>query len=162
LTFHEHPKNVAAVQFSANGQWLASGGIGGDILVMTVPEGILVQRLKGHQTAVTSLTISADGKTLISAGYEGTIRFWDTDTWQEQKSIPIQQRGTFPVQLSPDGKHLAVGCEYMVKIFDREDGRQTDELPVEAKGVYAVAFSPDGKYLASGSADKRVRVWAVE
>ena len=80
---------------------------------------------------------------------------------QEEKVIPVKQRGLFPISLSPDGQLLAVGCEFMVKVFNVNDGAQVDEQPVDAKGVYAVAFSPDGRYLASGSADKRVRVWAT-
>ncbi len=161
LTYNDHPKNVAAVQFTQDGHFLASGGIGGDILVMSVPDGALIQRLKGHSTTVTSLALSLDGKLLISTGYDGTIRYWNSTSWVEEKSIPIKQRGLFPINLSPDGKVLAVGCEFMVKVFRMEDGTQIDELPVDAKGVYAVAFSPDGKFLASGSADKIVRVWEV-
>ncbi len=153
---------MAAVQFTRDGHFLASGGIGGDILVMSVPDGVLIQRLKGHQTAITSLALTLDGKTLISAGYDGTLRYWDTATWAEEMVIPVQQKGLFPISLSPDGRLLAVGCEFMVKVFQLEDGAQVDELPVDAKGVYAVAIPPDGKYLASGSADKMVRVWTAD
>lgn len=47
--------------------------------------------LKGHQDAITCVDVSPDGRRVLSSGDNGTVRYWDTDTAQQQKLF--QQAG---------------------------------------------------------------------
>jgi len=162
FTFEEHLKNVAAVAFNVDGSLLASGGIGGDILVSNIPAGTLANRLKGHQGTVAAIQLLPDKKRMISIGYEGAMRFWSTDSWQQVGEITINAPRMLPMDISPDGSLAAIAAEFKIVIVDVNGMTVKEEIPLETKGNYGISFSPDGRLLACGSADKKVRVWEVE
>lgn len=162
FTFEEHLKNVAAVAFNAKGDLLASGGIGGDILVSTIPDGMLAHRLKGHQGTVAAIQLMPDKKRMVSIGYEGVLRIWSTETWQQEAEMPINAPRMLPMDVSPDGSLAAIAAEYKIVLVDLNKLTTRDELTLATKGNYGVSFSPDGHLLACGSADKHVRVWELD
>ena len=92
-------------------------------------------RTRGHRFTVTTAVASEDGKSLYTAGKEGSIIKWDLcngkklSTAYKQKSVKGKQKA------DPDG--------------------HTDE-------IWALALSSDGKYLTSGGKDRIIGVWNVE
>ncbi len=61
----------------------------------------------GHEQAIMRMATSADGRTLVSAGMDGTIRVWDV-----RAGILLQKFGTagffvYGLSLTADGKRLA-------------------------------------------------------
>jgi WD40 repeat protein len=60
----------------------SSGDIGGDngIVVWDAISGKYRFTLRGHEGGVSEVTFSPDDRWLISAGYDGTIRYWEAPT----------------------------------------------------------------------------------
>src|SRR5207247_1480062 len=54
------------------------------------------------------------------------------------------------------------GQQGEVKLFKPADGTLIRDVMTTSDSVFAVAFSPDGKRLAACSADRTIRVFAVE
>jgi WD40 repeat protein len=52
-----------------------------------VRTGELLHSMKGHKRAVEFVTFLANGKQALSASRDGTLRFWDTDTGKEVRTI---------------------------------------------------------------------------
>ena len=69
-------------------------------------------RLQGHQSAVSSVAFSPDGKRIVSGSSDKTLRLWDATTGQSI-GIPLtgHQAGVTSVAFSPDGKHLVSGSD---------------------------------------------------
>jgi WD40 repeat protein len=77
--------------------------------------------LRGHTNDVSSIAITADGKTLVSGSSDKTIKLWDLATGKERATLK-QHRGLLDVvALSPDGKTGASGGrDRTTKLWDLE------------------------------------------
>ena len=127
----------------------------------------------GHTAKVIDLVVTPDGKHLVSASNDKTVRVWEIETGKTVRTIrgeaaPGNWGVIHSMKLSPDGRWLAVGG-YLhgtdrttasgVRIYEFASGRMTAFLKGHDNVVYALAFSPDGKRLISGSGDKTAIVW---
>ena len=60
---------------------------------------------------VYSIAFSPDGRVLASGSEDGTVRLWDTVTWEHKRTLTGHTKGVRSVTFSPDGKTLASGSE---------------------------------------------------
>jgi WD40 repeat protein len=140
---------------------LATAGLGDDILLWAMPSGELVGALSGHEVAVLSVGFIQEGRHLVSLGYEKAVKLWETETWEETRTLRLDGPGVRGMVPAPDGRTVAVGAEGEVQLWSLS-GELQERLPVGVKGVSGLAFSPDGTGLAVGAADGRIRVWGLE
>ncbi|MGA7325104.1 MAG: WD40 repeat domain-containing protein [Rhodomicrobium sp.] len=120
----------------------------------------------GHQGQIKNIAVTQDGKKLISASQDKTIRVWDFETGTPIRTI-FGQAGhgeegqIFAMAFSPDGRTVAVGgimgpagnSEQIgaIRLFDIESGRLMSVLSGHAAPVNSLAFSSNGKSLISGA-----------
>jgi RNA polymerase sigma factor (sigma-70 family) len=128
--------------------WLLNADTGQEIRRMTIPGGY-----------VTSLALSADGKTLASRAHARAIHIWDVGTGRLLNQFPGSPDGHMNVALSPDGKTVADAGAAGICLWDVASGKERDRFPTGDRQILSLAFSPDGRLLASGG--ETIRLWNV-
>jgi WD40 repeat protein len=116
-----------------------------------------------HGNHVCSIAISKDGKRLVSAGGDHTVRVWDMQISKELRRFEIEGDAGFLhfVALSPDDNTLAVPTRDKIRFWDLKSGKELpaiENAPNTNDFAFAV-FSPDGKTLAIAGSD--VTLWDV-
>lgn len=120
--------------------------------------------LRGHSGWVNYATFSPDGKYIVSASNDSTIRIWDT-TNGDQISKPLKVPGGFiqTVSFSPDGNRIvSASWDDTTRIWNAETGEQIGQLDGHTDNVNSAFFSRDGKSVVSASSDNTIRIWDAE
>ena len=123
-----------------------------------------IGRLTGHTSGVCTVTWSPDGKTLVSGGWDKTIRLWNPVDGKEVRRLPGSQDSDLSVAWSPDGKLLAsasVNNYKTIRLWEPATGKEIRLLTGHKHAMWSVAWSPDGRMLASAGFDGCVRLWDV-
>ncbi|MCX7642377.1 MAG: WD40 repeat domain-containing protein [Armatimonadetes bacterium] len=194
----KNPPFVKAVAFDPKGKWIAVAGTGEiigakeGIVVLPLPikqnsrplavlrghaKGVDIKSLGVGTTAqpkppvpwVNDLAVSRDGRYLVSAGWDGTVRVWDMTNFKELRKLESPRTPTGRVAtriynacaISPDNRYAAAGgFGNRVDVWELASGRLVTSLRVD-NIVETVAFSPDGKMLVAGGWDGFLRAWQV-
>ncbi|KAJ2933910.1 hypothetical protein H1R20_g3136, partial [Candolleomyces eurysporus] len=89
----------------------------------TAKEHWYSRRPERHTEPVVSVAISPDGKRVVSATRDKTIRIWNTETGGRLRAIKVPGVA-LSVAISHDSKYVVAGCEdKMVRIWNAETGR---------------------------------------
>ncbi len=152
---------ISAVAFIGNDR-VAAGNKRGDILIYHLPPKGSdklepVRRLAGHTGAINRLLVTPDGKTLISASNDRTVKYWDalSDTGEPGKFV------------LNDGTPLKGVVEKVDKLPGLPPPHEVNvvvqkpikELTGHKEWIQALAQSPDGKRLVSGDDQGVIIVW---
>jgi WD40 repeat protein/serine/threonine protein kinase len=115
--------------------------------------------LRGHSADVYVAVFSPDGRRLVTAGADRTLKFWGPDTGRELFSASGHANEVNAVCFAPDGATVASASDdRTVRLWDAATGAEEGRLEGPARAV-CVAYHPDGRTLASGGADGAVRLW---
>ncbi len=125
--------------------------------------GALVFILQGHDNTVTSVALSADGRTVVSGSYDNTVRLWDAQTGKAARTLQGHENTVTSAALSADGRTVFSGSrDNTVRLWDAQTGQPLQTLLGHEDGVTSVTLSADGRTIVSGSRDNTVRLWDAQ
>jgi WD40 repeat protein len=116
--------------------------------------------LSGHTLRIIGLSVCADGKTLVSAGWDGRLGIWDMSHRQNRAFLRGHNNCFNQAVVSPDGGTIATcGDDSAVRLWNVACRQEIAVLEGHSDLLNDVAFSADGRWLASASNDGTVRLW---
>jgi WD40 repeat protein len=116
-----------------------------------------------HGGVVYQAAVSKDGKRIVSASSDNTIRVWDVNTGKQLRQL-IGHNGLIrTLAISPDGKRAVSGCtDQTCRVWDLDSGKELFQIQGHTSYVYTVAIAPDGKTGLSVSSDGAIRQWDIK
>lgn len=153
---------------------MLKGGKHGPAIVPGKADESLLFRMAAHRVDPVMPPKDKPGNSPLTPEELGILKLWidagarDDSAESERKAPAPIELGALPpgihpinaVDLSPDGKLVAVGRASVVQVFDVESGRELITLGGHKDLIQSVRFSPDGSLLAAGSY-QIVSLWNV-
>jgi centriolar protein POC1 len=118
--------------------------------------------LKAHAGAVRSVNFGKDGKSLLTAGDDKTVKIWALPSKRFMATLSGHSNWVRTAVFSPDQQLVASGGDdKTVRVWDATKGQliQTYYDPTDI--VTSVQFHPEGTSIACGSNDKTLKLWDI-
>jgi WD40 repeat protein/serine/threonine protein kinase len=154
----------AAVAFSSDGRYFATGDVEGRIRIMGLPEWKELAQFTASKDGISALEFSPDSKTLVSGAAFGdsTAKVWSVPDGALRGPLVGHAAFVWALAFSPDGKLLATAsADHTIRLW-RMDGLQLlRTLRGHEDNVSSVTFTADAQRLVSGGHDGSLLVWEV-
>jgi WD40 repeat protein len=117
--------------------------------------------LTGHAAGVRDLAFFPDGRHVVSAGLDWTVRIWDVG-----RGVPVGEPlhghadGVYAVAVSPDGEYVLSGsADRTLRLWSRTGRPVSKPIRGHDAEVWRVTIGRDGRFLVSVGADGTLRTW---
>jgi WD40 repeat protein len=131
--------HAPALAVSPDGNLLAAGTLGGEVVLIDAERGRTVRTLEGHVGGTLAAGFSPDGALLATSGVDGNVHLHQLDS---ERFIPVAAGGKWVEQLawSSDGTLFASGADRELRFWSR-DGRLVGEAQPHASTISALSFA---------------------
>ncbi|MFH1343451.1 MAG: caspase family protein [Pseudomonadota bacterium] len=149
---------IRKLKVSADGRLLAIGGDDGIIRVVSLDTFEVIQIIRAHEGRISDIDFAPNSRTLLSAGRDGFLRFWDARSGKSSRA-ELTRAGFVPytARFNPEFPDRYVLMGDRAGRLSAWDLARGDKIVVNAKfhngPVQSVAYQPAGKgtYLSAGA-----------
>ncbi|WP_170524151.1 c-type cytochrome [Ruegeria arenilitoris] len=142
---------AASKKFVATASW--DGTIG-----LWPTEGGAAKLLGPTGSGVNAVAFAPDGRSLYSAGVDGSLRVWDVTTGAETARLVEHGFGINELVLNAQDGWIAYGAvDGVTRILDLSTGAERD-FTLDRRPILALALSPDRSLLAVGDGEGYIMV----
>ena len=159
---NENP--VLSVDWSADGQWIASGSADGVVKLWGARDDFASHVVAQYDnTHAFSVCFSPDSANVLAA-FDNWLGLWDVTMnrriWVRQAPTQVVGHAAF----SPDGENIVWGTREFhqadaMELWDANTGELRQRIPGHRGSATAASFSPNGKRIVSGGSDNTLRLW---
>ena len=117
----------------------------------------------GHFGSVSDCAWSPDGRRVLSASDDNTLKIWDAYSGHCLLSLAGHSSFVTGCAWSPDGRRiLSASADQTLKIWEADSGRCLLTLCDQSISIYGCAWSPDGFRVLSASFDGTLKIWEAD
>ena len=117
---------------------------------------------RGHGGPVKAMAVWADGKTLVTGGFDSALIVWDIASGAARRVLRFHGSAVNAIVNLPGECFASGGEDAKIAIWCGSDAEPKRVLDGHAAPITHLAVSADGRRLASASFDRTIRVWTIE
>eukprot|EP00842_Homolaphlyctis_polyrhiza_P001521 jgi/Hompol1/236/HPOL_001870-RA len=138
-TLMHHSGTITSLQFFGNSH-LFTASEDGTIGIVRSSDWELLKTLKGHQSAVHSISVHPTGKILLSVGKDRSLRCWDLTRGLCAYSLKLNSVAEKVAWCPVTGSHYAILFDKTAQIFSAETGQIVGRLESKTR-INAMVFT---------------------
>ena len=135
--------------------------IAASALLLTLSFNPLQAQLAGHGGPVRSVAISADGKSVLSGGFDTAAIRWSLASGSAEQVLRFHADAVNAVSFLKDGRMATAGADAKIALWTVGRQQPDEVLEGHTAPVVALAVSLDGTTLASAAWDGTARLWPL-
>jgi len=171
--FELHSDNVSTIAFSPDGKTLATGATDRMLkltrldaepsapAVDSAGKPTRTRTFEGHTHHVLGVAWQDSGARIASAGADGNLRIWDTESGETVRNIAINQELTAVTFLGTTARVATTAIDRHLRIYDSVTGKLEKQNADSKDALYSVAVTGDGRYAIVAGQDGLVRAIRV-
>ncbi|XP_058101411.1 WD repeat-containing protein WDS homolog [Magnolia sinica] len=160
----QHENEVWFVQFSNNGEYLASSSSDCTAIIWTVSEGTVLLKhiLRSHRNPVSFVSWSPDDTMLLTCGNEEVLKLWDVETGTCKHTFGERSPIVSSCAWFPDSKRLVSGScnpDKCIYTWDIQGNELDAWRGVRVPKVSDLVVTPDGEHLIIVCDEKEIQIY---
>jgi WD40 repeat protein/Tfp pilus assembly protein PilF len=128
----------------------------------TFPALTFVRSFMSSNYGVRSMTFTPDGKMLLTASGDGTLKLWDASTGESLRALPGHTGEVAGVGVTPDGHQAVSAGDHTIRVWSMPDGKPVRTIDAATPKVFSLALSPNGQTIVTGGAGGVAKVWTLD
>eukprot|EP00981_Chlorochromonas_danica_P009320 scaffold2613_cov159-Ochromonas_danica.AAC.7 len=161
-----HLYGVNCLDYSPDGQFIASGGEDGKVKIWSTRSGFCQATFKEHLASITGLRFVGSGRglALLSSSLDGSVRAHDMLRYKNFRTLTTPS----PAQLTclaadSSGEVVCAGSldPFNIYVWALQTGKLLEVLSGHEGPIACLDFSPSRSMLASGSWDGTCKLWNI-
>ncbi|KIK32916.1 hypothetical protein CY34DRAFT_18721 [Suillus luteus UH-Slu-Lm8-n1] len=159
-------KHVYAVRYSRKAKMIATGGYnesGIEIWDAKTGKRLSTILITLDLESVWSLAWTSNEKKIIAGSFGGSIRIFDTATWQQVAALEAHADAVNSLTLFQNDRLLAsTSLDDTARLWDLDTNLQVGPPLQHDNSVNCAAFSADGKLISTACDDNNTYVWNTQ
>jgi WD40 repeat protein len=150
---------ITGLALALDEQTAISGDSDGLVQQLSLSDG-QCRQITRHRFGITALALTPDGRSLVYASDQGTLKVWDWPIAKERRSMPCPGHEINALAITPDSSCVITASEdQTLRTWDLITGTVLRVFKGHSGAVRAVAVTPEGRSAISGSADGTLKIW---
>ena len=154
-----HTSGIQSLALSPNNEMIAIGEQNGIISIRRMKDCRVIYCIQGHIAPVTALFFINQGKQLLSASNDHTIRLWDIINNRLMHVFKKHHTPIHSLVVAPDETWMISGGENGELFWWQLNGAEFQSIENHKKTVTAMAVSTTSNYLAIGNANHCIEIY---
>ncbi|GIY83066.1 periodic tryptophan protein 2 homolog [Caerostris extrusa] len=159
-----HFNNMNCLAYSPDGLYIASGGEDGKVKIWDTFTGFCFVTFTEHASAIKDVQFCQNGKAVVSASTDGTVRAFDLIRYRNFKTYTTPEPTKFScLAVDRSSDIICAGSEesFEIYVWYLKTAHLLTVLSGHEAPISQISFSPVDLCIASSSWDKTARLWNI-
>ncbi|KAF7630903.1 hypothetical protein Mgra_00008824 [Meloidogyne graminicola] len=162
LKQQSHSQTITAINYSPDGSILATGGEDGKVKLWNCSTSFCIVTFTEHETGVTDICFTQNGKAVLSSSLEGSIRAHDLKRYRNFRTLVAPKQTQLHLLCADSSGDIVAAASkdlFEIYVWSFETSEVLDILTGHSNLINGLIYF--NNLLCSVSLDKTMKIWNI-